>query len=429
MDENQQKVVELDRKFCEVMQDVSECSIGLAVSGGGDSMSLLVMASKWAYQFRKDLKVVTIDHHLRSDSRTEADHVKIKAESLGHSHDILDWRYETNTGNFQAAASKARKQLISTWAKKKCINVVLLGHTADDQAETFLMRLARGSGVDGLACMNRSKKLYDIEWFRPLLSFQREDLRYYLDFQNIKWFDDPSNENIRYTRVKARKLLKELEILGIRQRVLLETAERMGKAKEVLNDAAREAGEEYLRLREWGDIEVDKKLFEVTRHETYLRLLAHIIKFISGSMYRTRFSELKQFVSALIEPTFKARTIGGVIARPLNEKTLVLRREPRVPIFVKDAPAKNFIWDGRWAISLDKNKLGVSEKIGPLGKFGLSQIRGNAPVSIPTEGLITLPTLFEEEKVMASPLLNFGEGFECRLSYTKLDLINSLVTH
>ena len=167
MDENLQKVAELDRIFCEEMRDVSQSSIGLAVSGGGDSMALLVMASKWAYLFRKDLKVVTIDHHLRSDSRTEADYVKRMAESLGHSHDILDWRYEATTGNFQAAASQARKQLISTWAKKKCINVVLLGHTANDQAETFLMRLARGSGVDGLACMNRSKKLYDIEWFRP----------------------------------------------------------------------------------------------------------------------------------------------------------------------------------------------------------------------------------------------------------------------
>ena len=429
MDENRQKVAELDGRFCEAMRDVSEYSIGLAVSGGGDSMALLVMASKWAELFRRDLKVITIDHHLRSDSRTEADHVKIMAESLGHSHDILDWRYEAATGNFQAAASQARKELISTWAKRKCIHIVLLGHTANDQAETFLMRLARGSGVDGLACMSQSKKLYDIQWFRPLLCFQRKELRYYLNFQKIKWFDDPSNENTRYTRVKARKVLKELEILGIKQRVFLETAEKMDKAKEVLNNVAREAGDQYLRLREWGDIEVERKLFDVTKQETYLRLLAHVIKSISGNIYRTRFSELNQFALALIEPTFKARTIGGVIARSLNEKILVLRREPKAPIFVKDAPAKNFIWDGRWSISLVKNKLGISEKIGPLGTFGLSQIRGNAPASIPTEGLITLPTLFREEKVVASPLLNFGEGLGCSLAYTKLDLINSLITH
>ena len=429
MDENLQKVAELDRRFCEEMQAVSGFPIGLAVSGGGDSLALLVMASKWADLFCRDLKVVTIDHHLRSDSRTEANYVKTMADSLGHSHDILDWKYEATTGNFQAAASQARKQLISAWAKKKCIHTVLLGHTANDQAETFLMRLARGSGVDGLACMNRSKKLYDIEWFRPLLSFQREDLRHYLNFQNIKWFDDPSNENLRYTRVKVRKVLRELEILGVKQRVFLETAKRMDQAKEVLNDVAREAGEQYLRLREWGDIEVDKKLFEVTRHETYLRLLAHIIKSISGNIYRTRLSELKQFALALNESTFKARTIGGIIARSLNEKTLVLRREPRVPTFIKHAPARNFIWDSRWAISLVKNKLGVSEKIGPLGTFGLSQIRPKVPASIPTEGLISLPTLFREERVVASPVLNFGEGFDCSLAYTKLDLINSLVTH
>ena len=102
MDENLQKVAELDRIFCEEMRDVSQSSIGLAVSGGGDSLALLIMASKWANLFRRDLKVVTIDHHLRPDSRSEADHVEIMAESLGHSHDILDWRYEVASGNFQA---------------------------------------------------------------------------------------------------------------------------------------------------------------------------------------------------------------------------------------------------------------------------------------------------------------------------------------
>ena len=124
------------------------------------------------------------------------------------------------------------------------------------------------------------------------------------------------------------------------------------------------------------DIEVDKKLFQVKRDETYLRLLAHIIKFISGNVYRTRFSELNQFVLALTETNFKARTIGGVIARSVDEKTLVLRREPSVPGFIKKVPAKNFIWDGRWKISVSRS-LKKFEHIGPLGNCGYLQIKNH----------------------------------------------------
>ena len=429
MIEDLKKITELDTEFCKRMQEVSKSSIGLAVSGGGDSLALLIMASKWANLLKRDLKVVTVDHHLRPNSRDEADYVKITTNSLGHSHKILDWYYEASSGNLQAAASDGRKKLISTWAKEQNIDIILLGHTANDQAETFLMRLARGSGVDGLAGMKTSKNFYGVEWFRPLLSFHRDDLRHYLRFQSIKWIEDPSNDDLKYTRVRARRVLKELETLGIKQRVFLETAQRMDKAKVVLNDAAKEAGKEFLTLRDWGDIEVDKKLFQVKRDETYLRLLAHIIKFISGNVYRTRFSELNQFVLALTETNFKARTIGGIIARSVDEKTLVLRREPSVPGFIKKVPAKNFIWDGRWALSLAKNSLDDFEKIGPLGTFGLSQIKKSAPSTIPTESLISLPTLFRDEQVLASPFLNFGKGLGSSLVYTKLDLINSLVTH
>ena len=91
--------------------------------------------------------------------------------------------------------------------------------------------------------------------------------------------------------------------------------------------------------------------------------------------------------------------------------------------------ARNFIWDGRWDITVTANQLGELEKIGPLGTEGLAQIKGIAPSVAPWEALKSVPTLFYKEKVLASPLLNFGEGFRCSLAYTKLDLINSLVTH
>ncbi|PQM54975.1 MAG: tRNA lysidine(34) synthetase TilS [Rhodobacteraceae bacterium] len=423
-----QKIAEMEEKYCNEMETISAIEIGLAVSGGGDSLALLLMASKWAKSSNRSLNVVTVDHHLRLESREEAIHVGLIANKLGHPHQILDWKFDCRKGNLQAEASLARKKLISQWAKERSIKTVLLGHTLDDQAENFLMRLARGSGVDGLAGMKSRKRLYGINWSRPLLSFYRKDLRDYLSHKEVNWIDDPSNEDTKYTRVKVRRVLRELQALDINPIVLVETSKRMEKAATVLNDVAVHAGEKYLKLREWGDIEVDRKLFKLTRDETYLRLIAHLIKFISGSIYRPRYQELIRFTSALSVSSFKARTIGGVIARSLSKDILVLRREPSVPSFITDIPSKKFTWDGRWEITVGTNRLGNLEKIGPLGEAGLIQIQKKASTLIPKESLKSAPTLFYKEEVLASPLLNFGKGLTCRLAYKKCDLINSLAT-
>mgnify|MGYP003953181555 CR=1 FL=1 len=424
------KIIEvLEEKFHEEMKIIEDSSIGVAVSGGGDSLALLLLASKWAKSSKKILRVVTVDHHLREESKDEALYVRTVSHKLGLEHEILDWICHSRKGNLQAEASLARKRLICGWANEHAIATVLLGHTIEDQAENFLMRLARGSGVDGLSGMKRLKKLFGKLFFRPLLSFQRVDLRHYLCHQNIKWVDDPSNEDMKFTRIKARKILKNLQYIGVNPRVIVETANRMEKATFVLNDAAKDIGKKYLRLRFWGDVEVDRQLFKMARNETYLRLLAHLIKWISGNIYRPRYNELNDFALELNKKTFKARTFGGVIARSLDKKKIVLRREASVPTFITQVPAKKFIWDGRWKITLTSNQLGHLEKIGPLGDEGLAQVRENFPTSIPKEGLRSVPTLFCNGLVVASPLLSFGKGLTCKLNYTKNELINSLNAH
>ena len=107
---------------------------------------------------------------------------------------------------------------------------------------------------------------------------------------------------------------------------------------------------------------------------------------------------------------------------------MVLRREPSVPSFITDIPSKQFIWDGRWEITVGADRLGNLEKIGPLGEVGLIQIQKKSSTLLPKESLKSVPTLFYKEEVLASPILNFGKGLTCRLAYTKCDLINSLAT-
>ena len=153
----------LKTSFDEQMQDIKSGDVGVAVSGGGDSIAMLFMVYFWAHKEKRRFRVATVDHGLRKENTFEAETVKGLASSMGSMHDTLVWKDWDNKGNLQAKASEARSSLLATWAKKTALNTVLWGHTLNDQSETVLMRLGRGSGVDGL-CGIYQKKLAMISY-------------------------------------------------------------------------------------------------------------------------------------------------------------------------------------------------------------------------------------------------------------------------
>ena len=148
--------------------------LGVAVSGGSDSLALLHLLHD---RIRTGLAAVTVDHRLRPESASEALHVARLCERLGVPHDVLQRTGWDGRGNLQDQARRSRTSLIADWARSCGIEAVALGHTADDQAETVLMRLARAAGVDGLSGMAPRHAQEGIEWHRPLLTCGREALR------------------------------------------------------------------------------------------------------------------------------------------------------------------------------------------------------------------------------------------------------------
>ena len=152
----------IEYEFQKQMDVLNDRTIGLAVSGGGDSMAMLHLASEWANVKKKVIKVVTVNHNLRNEAKKEAIFTREFVKKLGHNHTILEWKKLSDGGNLQAEASFARKKLISNWAKLNNIKTVLVAHTLDDQVETILMRFTRGSGVDGLVGMKKILKLKGI---------------------------------------------------------------------------------------------------------------------------------------------------------------------------------------------------------------------------------------------------------------------------
>ncbi|MFZ1511709.1 MAG: tRNA lysidine(34) synthetase TilS, partial [Tabrizicola sp.] len=212
--------------------------IGVALSGGGDSTALLHLCL--AAGFR--VEAVTVDHRLRADSAAEAAAVGEWCRVLGVRHEIRVWEHGAVEGNLMDQARRARMALIAGWAEARGIGVVALGHTRDDVAETVLMGLSRAAGIAGLSGMRREFDAGRVRVHRPLLDAGREELRAWLRGQGIRWVDDPTNENDRFTRVKARKALAALAPLGITAERLAEVAGHLAQAQAALEVQMAAAG-------------------------------------------------------------------------------------------------------------------------------------------------------------------------------------------
>ena len=187
--------------------------IGIAVSGGPDSLALLLLAAEAR---PGDVEAATVDHALRPESRAEAEAVAKACEKLGVPHTILtaEWKQKPETA-IQERARMMRYRLIGEWARERGIKALVTGHHLDDQAETFLMRLARGAGVKGLAGMRRVSRGPGgaFALVRPLLGWRHSELEAVCSAAGLEPAQDPSNDDEQFERVRVRKALAETELL------------------------------------------------------------------------------------------------------------------------------------------------------------------------------------------------------------------------
>lgn len=194
-----------------------QAAVGLAVSGGGDSMALLHLFAEWreAHPLTDGKDVIfSVDHGVREEALGEVSLVMKTADELGFLGVPIKLEGLGEGGSLQARARDARYEAMAARLKELGLFQLLTAHTLDDQAETFLMRLLRGSGIDGLSSMHELRELYGVTIVRPLLSVRGEVLRGWLSKRGIDWVSDPSNEKVEYERVRVRQLLQSLKGLG-----------------------------------------------------------------------------------------------------------------------------------------------------------------------------------------------------------------------
>ncbi len=390
----------------------------VAVSGGGDSIALMHLFARWSKRSAVSPHAVTVDHSLRNGSAEEVLFVAAAAADIGLPHQVLKWAGWDGTGNLQDSARLARRSLVESWADDHDISSVLFGHTADDQTETVLMRLARGSGVDGLAGIEMSV-VHRRRWLRPLLGVRRSELRDYLRTNDLAWVEDPSNDDSRFDRVRARKLLGSLEELGLTVKRLQETARHMKAAKIVLEDVMIRLAERAV-VQEAGDLLVDRAAFLAAAAETRCRLLARALMWVSGSTYRPRFEPLSRLAEAQSGTLQGCRVIdGNPMFRIVREYQAVRCTSCRI----------GEIWDGRWCLEGPRGSQDGSLEVRALGPDGLSQVPDWRTTGRPRPALVATPAVWCGKVLVAAPLAGHENGWRALPHSDRADFLGSLMSH
>src|SRR5882757_3823060 len=251
-------------------------ALALAVSGGPDSLALMWLAARWRRALKRgpQLIAVTVDHGLRPEAAREARDVKRLAKTLDLPHRTLRWSGAKPKTGLPAAARAARYRLLAQAARASGATHVLTAHTQDDQAETLLMRMARGSGIAGLAAMARQSQRDGVVLARPLLDIPKTRLVATLKKAGVGFADDPTNRDNAFTRPRFRALMPALAAEGFDARNLSRLAARFARANaalEILVDGA----ERYLELgeRDPDHAGFDANAFAALAEEIRLRLL------------------------------------------------------------------------------------------------------------------------------------------------------------
>ena len=223
----------------------------LAVSGGPDSIALMWLAARWRRALTRgpQLIAVTVDHGLRPEAAREAREVKRLAQSLDLPHRTLRWTGAKPETGLPAAARSARYRLLAQAARQSHATHILTAHTRDDQAETLLMRLLRGSGIAGLAAMARESERDGLRLARPLLDVSKSQLIATLKKAGIDFADDPTNRDVSFTRPRIRAVMPALAAEGGDARSLARLASRLARANAAVEVLA-EGAERYLALRD-----------------------------------------------------------------------------------------------------------------------------------------------------------------------------------
>ncbi len=327
--------------------------IGVAVSGGPDSLGLMLLSADWARCTGKTLIVYTVDHRLRPESAGECAMVAAEAERLGLVCRRLVWSADKPKTGVQAAARVARYRLIGAAMREDGAEVLVTAHHRDDQAETVLMRLAHGSGLRGLGGMALFGTLEGVRVCRPLLGIAGPTLRAIASGAGLVPAEDPSNRSEKYERTHWRRLLPVLGAEGLDSTRLAGFARRAARADRALETWADAAFRDLAEIDGFGVVFLDADPFFALPEEIGLRLLSRAVDWAGGGEEPCRLGQIETAYDGLLERRdgFATTFCGAVVAFSSN-RIRAYREAGRMSTSETGlAPGATLVWDRRFSIA------------------------------------------------------------------------------
>jgi tRNA(Ile)-lysidine synthase len=381
---------------------VPPARLGLAVSGGSDSMAMLHILARAGWQ----VQAATVDHRLRPEAAEEAAFVANVCNGLGVPHATLVWEHDTVSGNLMQAARQARYRLLADWAKAHRTPQVALAHTADDQAETFLMGLSRAAGLDGLSGMRTEFNQDGVTFLRPFLQASRADLRGFLQRHGLAWVDDPTNDDETYTRTRARRALQRLKPLGITVDRLAKVIQNLAMAQGALSDAVNRAGRDSVH-QVAGALTFQRQNFLAHGPEIDRLMLQAMLGWMAGLDHAPRADSIRNLHQAI--SLGRDATLAGCRFRHRKDSYTMTREQRAVggPV-LPDA-----LWDGRWQVT---GPAPSGAQVRALGADGLRALPDWRKTGLPREVLMVTPAVWQGETLIAAPLVAPKPGWTARLA-------------
>lgn len=385
-----------------------EGALALAVSGGADSLALMLLAARWRDGgVAPRLIVLSLDHGLRPEAAAEVATVGQIAAALGLPFQPLAADTVLPSSDIEAAARAMRYRLLGAAARAAGAAVLMTAHHADDQAETVMLRLARGSGIYGLAGMEAETERDVLRVARPLLALRRADLRAIVAQAGLDPVADPHNEDGRFARARMRALMPRLAAEGLDTPRLVATAARFRSAALAIDSYVDRLFSAAAMVDEAGGVRLDVAALMAEPEETRLRAVSRILRAVGGSAYPPRLAGLGALVTAMADDsTPLKRTVAGVVV-DRRKGVFRFQREAGRDGLPELAVADSFegVWDGRFAVSIAGAPRDA--RLVALGADGRRAVASCVIEALPL-ALAATPALLGPEGVLAAPLLRLS---------------------
>jgi tRNA(Ile)-lysidine synthase len=320
---NDKKIFKTFKEFLNSI-NVQE-NLAVAVSGGSDSLALAFLAKCYSLKNKVNVKYFIVDHKLRKESSTEAKTVKSILKKINIDCKILNWNGKKPTKNIQATARDKRYFLLANECKKNNIKYLLLGHHLDDLSENFLIRIVRGSGLNGLISFNKNtmyknQKLYIV---RPLLNVEKFSLIYIAKKVFNFFIKDPSNINEDFKRTRIRNLLQSLEKEGLDKKKLILTINNLKDTDRSIKFYLDKNLKENAVFLKKKNIYILNQNFFDQSHEIIFRSLTKIIQKLGKKYYPVRGKSINELIKGINTKSFSKVTLGGCFIDRVNETILI----------------------------------------------------------------------------------------------------------